>query len=61
MKSKNQKLKAEYIAAIREVLSDLSMEDERDGCYILSVDKKIYDHYLSLIYKALDAKVTWYK
>lgn len=61
MKSKNQKLKSDYITAIREVLEDLSTEDERDGCYILSIDKEIYDRFLELSYKALKANITWRK
>jgi RNA polymerase-interacting CarD/CdnL/TRCF family regulator len=57
----NQKLKSSYIAAIREVLEDLSMDDETDDCYLLSVDKKIYERYQNIIAKALDANVTWYQ
>jgi hypothetical protein len=44
--SVNNKAQETYDLAVREVLADLSVMEEDDECYTLSVDKNIYDTYL---------------
>jgi hypothetical protein len=43
MKNKAQE---KYDLAVREVLADLSVMEEDDDCYTLTVDKKIYNNFL---------------
>jgi hypothetical protein len=42
----NKKIQETYDLAVREVLADLSVMDEDDECYTLSVDKNIYDNFI---------------
>jgi hypothetical protein len=51
-----KKLQETYDLAVREVLADLSVMEEDDYCYTLSVDKKIYDNFLGAIHALSDAR-----
>jgi hypothetical protein len=46
----NKKIQETYNLALREVIDDLSVMDEDDYCYTLSVDKKIYDNFLEAVH-----------
>ena len=50
------KLQDTYDLAVREVLADLSVMEEDDECYTLSVDKGVYDKLLAAEYKLLAYK-----
>lgn len=50
---RKDKLQETYDLAVREVLADLSVIEEDDDCYTLSVDKGIYDKLLAAEYKLL--------
>lgn len=47
---RKDKLQETYNLAVREVLADLSVIEEDDDCYTLSVDKGIYDKLLAAEY-----------
>jgi hypothetical protein len=53
---RKDKLQETYDLVVREVLADLSVIEEDDDCYTLSVDKGIYDKLLAAEYKLLAYK-----
>jgi hypothetical protein len=59
---RKDKLQETYDLAVREVLADLSVDDDSgDGYYVLTVDKGIYDKLLAAEYKLLAYKEEEYK
>jgi hypothetical protein len=55
------KLQETYDLAVREVLADLSVMEEDDEFYTLSVNKESYDRLLAAEYKLLAYKEEEYK
>lgn len=43
----------EYRRTLNEVLNDLSFDEETDDCYLLSVNKEVYDAWMKAADKAL--------
>ena len=51
------KLQETYNLALREVLSDLSIINEDDDCYTLTVDKNIYDNLINAEYALITKNI----
>jgi len=58
---RKDKLQETYDLAVREVLADLSVMEEDDEFYTLSVNKDSYDRLLAAEYKLLAYKEEEYK
>jgi hypothetical protein len=52
-----KKLQETYDLAVREVLSNLSIINEDDDCYTLTVDKNIYDNLINAEYALITKNI----
>lgn len=55
LNSRRIKIQNNYISSVREVLAELSVQDEDDDSYLLTIDKSTYDRFLNATAKALKA------